>query len=69
MDRFEKKEMKKIRPKKNTWYDWLINNIYEPIRRSVGGFKDKIVSLFKTNTTNQTVSGGTETKQTKKTKY
>ena len=24
MDRFEKKEMKKIRPIKNTWYDWLI---------------------------------------------
>ena len=51
MDRFEKKEMKKIRPIKNTWYDWLINYIPEPIRKSVGGFKDKIVSLFKTNTT------------------
>ena len=51
MDRFEKKkEMKKIRSIKNTWYDWLINYIPEPIRKSVGGFKDKIVSLFKTNT-------------------
>ena len=30
-DRFEKIEMKKIRPIKNTWYDWLINYIAEPI--------------------------------------
>ena len=30
MDKFEEKEMKKIRPVKNTWYDWLIN-IPEPI--------------------------------------
>ena len=29
MDRFEKKEMKKIRPIKNSWYDWLINYIPE----------------------------------------
>ena len=57
MDRFRKKEMKKIRPNKNTWYDWLINNISEPIRKSVGGFKDKTVSLFKTNTPKQTVYG------------
>ena len=40
MDRFEEKEMKKIRPIKNTWYDWLLNYIPEPIRKSVGGFKD-----------------------------
>ena len=25
--------MKKIRPIKNTWYDWLINDITEPIRK------------------------------------
>ena len=50
MDEFEQKEMKKIRPIKNTWYDWLINYIPEPIRKSVCGFKDKIVSLFRTNT-------------------
>ena len=42
MDRFEKKEMKKIRPIKNTQSDWIINYIPEPIRKSVGGFKDKI---------------------------
>ena len=48
MDRFEKWEMKKIRRVKNTWYDWLINYIPEPIRKSGGGFKDKIVNkLYK----------------------
>ena len=54
MDRFE---IKKIRPIKNTLYDFLINSIPEPIRKSVGGFKDKIVSLFNTNTPKQTVYG------------
>ena len=29
MDRLEKKELKKTRPIKNTWYDWLINYIPE----------------------------------------
>ena len=37
MDKFEQKEMKKIRPVKNTWYDFLINYIPEPTRKSVGG--------------------------------
>ena len=50
MDNYEQKEMKKIRSVKNTWYDWLINYIPEPIRKSLAGFKDKIVSLFKINT-------------------
>ena len=50
IDKFEQKEIKKIRPiKKNTWHDWLINYIPESIRKSVGVFNDKIVSLFKTN--------------------
>ena len=49
--------MTKTRPIKNTWYDWLINYIPDPIRKSVGDFKDKIVSLFKTNTPEQTVYG------------
>ena len=49
MDKFELKEMKKIRPIKNTWYDWLINYIPKPIRKSVGGSKDTTVSVFKTN--------------------
>ena len=57
MDTFEQKEMKKLRPIKNTSYDWLINYIPDPIRKRVGGFKDKIVSLFKTKTTKQTVYG------------
>ena len=57
MDKFELKEMKKIRPIKNNWYDWLINFIPEHIRKSVGGFKDKIIRLFDTNTPKQTVYG------------
>ena len=57
MDKFKQTEMKKIRPIKNTWYDWLINYIPEPIRKSVGGFKDKFITLLKTNTPKQTVYG------------
>ena len=49
MDKFEQKEIK------NNWYDWLINYIPEPVRKSVGGFKDEILSLF--NTPKQTVYG------------
>ena len=33
----------------NTWYDWLINYILEEFWRSSGGFKDKVVTLFKIN--------------------
>ena len=33
MDKFQQKEMKKIRPTKNTWHDWLINYIPEPIKK------------------------------------
>ena len=47
---FEQKEMKKKRPIKNTWYDWLISYVPNPIRKTVGGFKGNVVSLFKTNT-------------------
>ena len=39
----------------NTLCDWLTNNIPEPIRKSVGGFKDNIVRFLKTNTNKQTV--------------
>ena len=39
MDKFEQKEMKKIRPN-NAWYDWLINCIPELITKIVGGFKN-----------------------------
>ena len=41
----------------NTWYDLLTNYIPESIRKSVSGFKDKIVSRFKTNTPKQAVYG------------
>ena len=53
----KKKEMKKIRPTKNTWYDWLINYISEPIAKSVDGFKYKTLNLFKTHTPIETVNG------------
>ena len=33
----------------NTWYDSFINYIPEPKRRSEGCFKDKFISLSKTN--------------------
>ena len=33
MDKFQQKEMKKIRPTKNTWHDWWINYIPEPIKK------------------------------------
>ena len=57
MDKLEQKEMKKIRPIKNTWCDWLSNCIPESIGKSADGFKDKIVSLFIKNTRKQTVYG------------
>ena len=56
--------MTKIRSIKNPCYDCLINHYPKPKRKSVGGFKDKIVSLFKTNTLKQTVYGR-ETKLSK----
>ena len=49
------------------WYDWIINYISEPIRKSVSGFKVKIISVSKTSTPKQTIWERTETKQTKKT--
>ena len=50
MDRSEKKtEMKKTRPIKITWYDWLINFIPKPIRKmqvvlkiNCKSFEDKV---------------------------
>ena len=38
-DKFKQKEMKQMKLINNTWYDWLINYISEPIRKSVGAFK------------------------------
>ena len=50
----------------NTCYNWLVNYILELIRKTVGSFKDKIVSLFKTNTPENMVNKrfmGVETDQ------
>ena len=45
----EKKMMKKRQFVKNTWHYWLIHHTSEPIK--MVGAKEKIMSLFKTNTT------------------
>ena len=50
IDKFEQREMKIIRLFKNTWHDWLINYILKHIRKSVSGFKNNVISLFKINT-------------------
>ena len=48
---FLKKELTKNRAfTKNTWhnwYDWLINYIPEPIKKTVRGVEDQIISLLK----------------------
>ena len=49
--------MIKIRPIKNNQYDCLINYIPEPTTESAVSFKNEVISLFKTNTTKQTVYG------------
>ena len=49
--------MQKIRLIKNTWFDWFIDYFPEPIRKSVGGFKNRILNIlniFKRNTPKQT---------------
>ena len=55
MDRFE--EMKKTKPIKNTWYDWLINHIRQAIRKSVNHLKSKFISSFKATALKETVYG------------
>ena len=57
-DRFEEEGLKKkIRPIKNTWYDWLINYIPKPIRTRASVLKDNFISLFKTNIPKQNIYG------------
>ena len=57
MVKIDKKEMKKIRPFRNIWYDWFIDYIHEAISKNVAGFKDEIISFFRTNTPKQNVYG------------
>ena len=56
MDKFSQIIMKKVRPIKSIWSDRLINHIHELLRKSVGGFEDKIISP-RQNTPKQTVHG------------
>ena len=58
MDKFKKKQMQKIRLIKNTWFEWLIDYIPEPIRKSVGGFKNNILNIV--NISNRNVPKQTE---------
>ena len=48
--------MKKIKPIKITWYDWLIDYIPKHITKSGSGFRDKIVCRFVINTPKQTLN-------------
>ena len=50
MDKFEQKEIKKKIPIKNIMYGLLTNYIPKSIGKTVSAFKNKVVSLFKTNT-------------------
>ena len=52
VNKFEEKEMKNIGPIKNTW---LIHCISKVTRKITGGFKDEVVSFFKTNIPKQTM--------------
>ena len=60
MDKFEEKELIKKRTfTKNTWFDWcdwLINYIPEPIKKTMDGVKDQIMSLFIRIIVNQNMS-------------
>ena len=49
-NKLEKIELtkKKTFTKNTSWYDLLINYILQPVKKTVGGVKDQIVSLFKT---------------------
>ena len=68
--RIEKQNYKNENSQKNTWYYWLVNYIPEPIRKSVGGFKDIIVRFLRQrNTEANCVWERKETKQTKNTKH
>ena len=68
MYKLEQKEMRRKSPVKNSCYDWLINLIPEPIRKTVGGFEDKVVSLFKRSTLKIYIRKKNKTKQTQKQK-
>ena len=42
MDKFEQKEMKKIRPIKKKQYDWVIHYVAKSTRKSVSSFNAKL---------------------------
>ena len=54
---FKKKELKKLTSIRKIWYNWWINYTTKPLIKSVSVLKDKVMSLYKTNTPKQTVYG------------
>ena len=68
-DKFEEKEMKKIKPIKSIWFDWLNNFIPEPIRKIVVLIIKLLVFLRKKQLNKKCGGGGRkENKQLKNTK-
>ena len=48
---------KDIVKKSRTWYKRLTNYILAPIKKTAGGFKDKVANIFLINTLKQTMCG------------
>ena len=46
MDKFEQKELDKLKPIKNAWYDGLVDYIPELIRKRVRGFQDFFLDKY-----------------------
>ena len=46
MGKFDRKEIKKKKPIKNTWYNWLINYTLKPISKTAVGCKGKVSKSF-----------------------
>ena len=60
MDRYKKIEMKKLRLIENTWYGWLINYLFEPIRKSISTLKGKLEVFISQLRLNRLVIGETK---------
>ena len=60
MDTYKKIEMKKLRLIENTWYGWLINYLFEPIRKSISTLKGKLEVFISQLRLNRLVIGETK---------
>ena len=52
--------MKKLRLIENTWYGWLINYLFEPIRKSISTLKGKLEVFISQLRLNRLVIGETK---------